>query len=138
VQELSTRIGLPKDTHQFNKINYYMNKDTELHQMIQNLNQQTFDNSLLTNQPEQWHSSTANEVRELREQQEKNWWLDKQYEWMKKHGGKEDTDPESIALHLENAEEIRKCKIEVENKRGTNPLEAILLVGFFIFLFLAS
>jgi hypothetical protein len=115
-----------------------MNKDTELHQMIQNLNQQTFDNSLLTNQPEQWHSSTANEVRELREQQEKNWWLDKQYEWMKKHGGKEDTDPESIALHLENAEEIRKCQIEVENKRGTNPLEAILLVGFFIFLFLAS
>jgi hypothetical protein len=115
-----------------------MNKDTELHQMIQNLNQQTFDNSLLTNQPEQWHSSTANEVRELREQQEKNWWLDKQYESMKKHGGKEDTDPESIALHLENAEEIRKCKIEVENKRGTNPLEAILLVAFFIFLFLAS
>lgn len=123
------------DSVQYTQMNN-KNKDQEIQNMIHELNSLNFNYPQLPNQPEQWQRNEANEVRELREQQERNWWLDKQYEWMKKHGSTE--DPESLLLHVENGEELKKCKIESETDRSSNPVEAILIITFFVLLFFSS
>jgi Tfp pilus assembly protein PilP len=114
------------------------NTDHELHELHRQLNDPNFHYPKLSNEREEWRGQEARELRDLREQQERNWWLDKQYEWMKKHGGKQEDDPESLQLHIENAEELKKCKIDPESRQKTNPLEALVLIAFFIFLFFAS
>lgn len=104
------------------------NTDHELQELHKQLNDPNFQYPKLSTEREQWQCQEAREVRDLREQQERNWWLDKQYEWMKKNQG-QDTDLDVLHLHMIQGEMIEKDKEREKNKSSSeNPLVTFFFI----------
>lgn len=104
------------------------NYDHELHELHKQLNDPNFHYPKLSNEREEWRGQEAREVRDLREQQERNWWLDKQYEWMKKSQS-EGADLDILLLHKMQGEMIEKDK---EREKNSSESESPFLTLFFI------
>ena len=104
------------------------NTDHDLHELHKQLNDPNFQYPKLSNEREEWRGQEARELRDLREQQERNWWLDKQYDWMKKSQS-EGADLDILLLHKMQGEMIEKDK---EREKNSSESESPFLTFFFI------